>query len=90
MRREIFEEVGVTVGTVRYLGSQPWPFPAGLMLAFHAIAADGSVAVDGNEVLDARWFSREELRKYATTGGNLGRPDSIDRMMLTAWLEGTA
>jgi len=45
------------------------------------------VSVDGTEVVEARWFTREELREYALTTGRLGRPDSIDRLMLTVWLE---
>jgi len=65
VRREVFEETGVIVGAgdddVVYLGSQPWPFPSSLMLGFHAIAEGTAVTVDGHEVGDARWFSRDEL-----------------------------
>jgi NAD+ diphosphatase len=86
VRREVLEEAGVTVRAVAYAGSQPWPFPAGIMLGFRATAPDESIAVDGTEILQARWFTREELRAYAETTGRLGRPDSIDRAMLTAWL----
>jgi NAD+ diphosphatase len=86
VRREIFEEAGVVLRDVRYVGSQPWPFPAGLMAGFRATAADESVSVDGDEVLEARWFTRGQLRDYGETTGRLGRPDSIDRVMLTAWL----
>jgi NAD+ diphosphatase len=85
-RREIFEEAGVTLRDIRYVGSQPWPFPAGIMVAFRATAADESVSVDGSEILQARWFTRDELRDHAQTSGRLGRVDSIDRIMLTAWL----
>jgi NAD+ diphosphatase len=86
VRREVLEEVGVTLDTVEFAGSQPWPFPAGLMIGFRATATDESISVDGTEILEARWFTREELRDYAETTGRLGRPDSIDRAMLTAWL----
>jgi NAD+ diphosphatase len=86
VRREIFEEAGVTLREVGYVGSQPWPFPAGLMVAFRATAADESVSVDGNEILEARWFTRAELRDYGQSRGGLGRIDSIDRLMLTYWL----
>jgi NAD+ diphosphatase len=86
VRREIFEEAGVVLRDVGYVGSQPWPFPAGLMAGFRATAADESVSVDGDEVLEARWFTRGQLRDYGETTGRLGRPDSIDRVMLTAWL----
>jgi NAD+ diphosphatase len=86
VRREIFEEAGVVLRDVGYVGSQPWPFPAGLMAGFRATAVDESVSVDGNEVVEARWFTRDQLRDYGETTGRLGRPDSIDRIMLTDWL----
>jgi NAD+ diphosphatase len=86
VRREIFEEAGVTLRDVGYVGSQPWPFPAGIMVGFRANAANESVTVDGNEIREARWFTREELLDYGGTSGRLGRVDSIDRLMLTAWL----
>jgi NAD+ diphosphatase len=87
VRREISEEVGIALSRVAYVGSQPWPFPSGLMVAFRAVAAEESVSVDGTEVVEARWFTREELREYALSTGRLGRADSIDRLMLTIWLE---
>ena len=83
---EIFEEVGVEVGDIGYAGSQPWPFPAGLMVGFRAIARGESVSVDGHEIVAARWFTRAELTEYGAVTGRLGRPDSIDRVMLTGWL----
>ena len=86
VRREIFEEAGVRLRDVGYAGSQPWPFPAGLMVGFRATAAEESVSVDGNEILEARWFSRQEVRAYSESRGGLGRIDSIDRVMLTGWL----
>ncbi|MGH3395196.1 MAG: NUDIX domain-containing protein, partial [Streptosporangiaceae bacterium] len=86
VRREILEEAGVRLRDVSYVGSQPWPFPAGLMVGFRATAADESVTVDGNEIIEARWFTRDQLRDYASATDRLGRPDSIDRIMLTAWL----
>ncbi|MGH3375719.1 MAG: NAD(+) diphosphatase [Actinoallomurus sp.] len=86
VRREVQEEAGVVVHTVDYAGSQPWPFPAGLMIGFRATATDESISVDGSEILEAHWFTREELRDHAETTGRLGRPDSIDRVMLAAWL----
>ena len=86
VRREIFEEAGVRLGEVRYAGSQPWPFPAGLMVAFRATAASESVSVDGTEIAEARWFSRDEIRQYEQAHGRLGRVDSIDRVLVGAWL----
>jgi NAD+ diphosphatase len=61
------------------------------MVGFRATAADESVSVDGSETQEARWFARDEPRDYGETSGRLGRVDSIDRIMLTAWLaEGKA
>lgn len=86
VRREIGEEVGLRLDQVRYAGSQPWPFPAGIMVGFRAITTDEAVSADGDEIQEARWFTRAELRDYAAATGWLGRADSIDRIMLTAWL----
>ncbi|MEU4370716.1 NAD(+) diphosphatase [Micromonospora chersina] len=86
VRRELAEEAGVTVAGVAYQGSQAWPFPAGLMVGFRATAASTEVRVDGDEVVDARWFSRAELRERMTAGRPLGRIDSIDHHLLHSWL----
>ncbi|MEN0064950.1 MAG: NAD(+) diphosphatase [Myxococcota bacterium] len=61
-RREVFEEAGVTVDDVSYLFGQPWPFPASLMLGVQAEARDRAVRVDGVELAEARWFTREEVQ----------------------------
>jgi NAD+ diphosphatase len=88
--REIAEETGLAVDRVEYLGSQPWPFPASLMLAFRARVADGAPVApvpDGEEIVELRWFARAELR------GALGRvalpgETSIARWMLERWYGG--
>ncbi|TJY71629.1 NAD(+) diphosphatase [Arthrobacter sp. CAU 1506] len=59
--REIEEESGVVVHSPTYLGSQPWPFPASLMIGFTAVATNAVSVPDGVEILDTRWFSRAEL-----------------------------
>ncbi|MGP3697811.1 NAD(+) diphosphatase [Rhodobacter sp. NSM] len=61
VRREVMEEAGVTVGAVRYLASQPWPFPASLMLGCHGIALTEEITLDPAELEQARWISREEM-----------------------------
>ncbi|MDB1086849.1 NAD(+) diphosphatase [Streptomyces sp. ACA25] len=66
--REVAEEVGVTVGEVEYIASQPWPFPSALMLGFVARAVGGEVRVDGEEIEEARWFSRDDLRSAIESG----------------------
>ena len=68
VRREVLEEVGVRVGAVRYFGSQPWPMPASLMVGFIARADSTEVQVDGNEIEDARWFTRDEILTKAQSG----------------------
>jgi NAD+ diphosphatase len=86
VRREVAEETGVRVATVTYIASQAWPFPAGLMAGFRATAASEAVVADGEEVVEARWFTRAELTQRAASGRPLGRVDSIDRYLLHSWL----
>lgn len=66
--REVFEEAGVTVGEVEYIASQPWPFPSSLMLGFMARATSAEINVDGEEIEEARWFSREDLKAAFESG----------------------
>lgn len=61
VRREVFEEAGITVGPVRYLASQPWPFPASLMFGCAGEALDDAIRLDPHELEDACWVSREEM-----------------------------
>jgi NAD+ diphosphatase len=88
--REVFEEVQVRVGDVRYLGSQPWPFPSSLMLGFRARALDDAEpAPDGVEVTEARWFSRAELHDAVLAGEVLLPPPvSIARRLVEHWYGG--
>lgn len=87
VRREVAEEVGVVVGDVVYRGSQPWPFPASLMLAFVAHATTTELRLDDDEITDARWFTREEL--VAAVGqGQVLLPmrTSVARALIEDWL----
>ncbi|MNC89858.1 NADH pyrophosphatase [compost metagenome] len=61
MVRETREEVGVEVRNIRYFGSQPWPFPHSLMIAFTAEYAGGEITPDGEEIEEARWFDASKL-----------------------------
>jgi NAD+ diphosphatase len=61
VRREVLEEVGIVCGRVKYLMSQPWPFPSSLMIGCHAEARSQTIVIDRSEIEDARWFDREEL-----------------------------
>jgi NAD+ diphosphatase len=86
VRREVDEEVGVAVGEVTYRGSQPWPFPASIMLAFVARATSTEITVDGVEVTEARWFTRAELLAAASSGEVLlPSKASIARALVEEW-----
>lgn len=62
--REINEEVGIEVDHITYFGSQPWPFPRSLMLGFRALWKSGEIAIDGREIVDARWFAPDEMPEF--------------------------
>ena len=87
--REVFEESGMRVADPVYRGSQPWPFPASIMVGFTARLADGqhagSLVPDGTEILDLRWFSRAELSD-TDNGITLPGPSSIARALIDDWL----
>ncbi|GAB3126559.1 NAD(+) diphosphatase [Glaciibacter psychrotolerans] len=89
--REMEEESGLRVTDAQYLGSQPWPFPASLMCGFTARLADDQsphdLVPDGEEILDLRWFSRDELRAEAERI-LLPGASSIARAMIDHWLAG--
>ncbi|MCR8546748.1 NAD(+) diphosphatase [Salipiger sp. P9] len=89
VRREVQEEAGVKIGAVRYLASQPWPFPASLMIGCQGIAESAEIEIDPVEIEAARWVSREELAD-AFGGGNPGlmpaRKGSIAHFLLRNWL----
>jgi NAD+ diphosphatase len=86
VRREVFEESGIRVGEVTYFGSQPWPLPRSLMVGFVAHAESTEVSVDGEEIEDARWFTRAEMKEQAGAG-TLVLPGgvSISRSLVEHW-----
>ncbi|HEX6360200.1 NAD(+) diphosphatase [Actinophytocola sp.] len=81
VHRELYEEAGVRVREVSYQASQAWPFPSGLMVGFRAVAETVDVTVDRDELIEARWFTRDEVRAL---GG--GRRDSIESFLVDTWL----
>ncbi|GAA3545169.1 hypothetical protein AFL01nite_15830 [Aeromicrobium flavum] len=90
VRREVAEEVGVTVGEATYLGSQPWPFPQSLMLGFRVQATDTELTLDPQEIAEARWFTRGELLE-AIKGEELVLPPrgvSISSWLVEQWYGG--
>lgn len=101
VHREIGEEVGVDIHDVRYLGSQPWPFPRSVMLGFHATADPAQVIdTEDDEIAEAYWFTRDEVRDALALGEWVSLEDagedpprlllpgsiSIARKMLEAWV----
>ena len=85
--REVREEAGVELTKINYLGSQPWPFPASLMIAFEAVTNTPELArADGDEIEEIRWFSREDM-KAAIADKSLILPleISVARQMIKSW-----
>jgi NAD+ diphosphatase len=80
--RETREEVGIEVKDIRYVRSQPWPFPNSLMLGFAARYASGEIKPDGIEIEDARWFKKDDLPP-------LPGPGSVSRYLIGLWLDGS-
>jgi NAD+ diphosphatase len=81
VRREVGEEVGVTLGQLRYFASQPWPFPHSLMIGFTAEWASGDIVIDEDEIVDAQWYTADAM---PTIPPGL----SIARTLIDAWLAG--
>jgi NAD+ diphosphatase len=85
--REVYEETGIRVDEVIYHSSQPWPFPASIMLGFHARARSTEIRVDHNELQDARWLERQFLQAHQDDDAfRLPRRDSIARRLIEDWL----
>jgi NAD+ diphosphatase len=79
VHREVREEVGVLIKNVRYVGSQPWPFPHSLMLGFYADWAEGDIVIDESEIVDAQWFTTDNLPMIPPG-------ISIARTLIDGWL----
>lgn len=92
VRREVFEEAGITVGRVDYLSSQPWPFPTSLMFGCHGHATSSEITIDPEEIEDARWVTREQML-LALAGDDPtmkpARRGSIARFLIENWLADT-
>ena len=80
VRREVREEASIEVKDLRYFGSQAWPFPSNIMVAFRAEYASGELVPDGEEVVESGWFDKEHLPEIPLKG-------SIARAMIDAWLQ---
>lgn len=87
--REIAEECGLQIdrSSIEYLGSQPWPFPASLMLGYHVYATSTEAIADGDEITDVRWFTRDELNNAMADSSVVLPPAiSIARRLIEKWL----
>jgi NAD+ diphosphatase len=85
--REVREETAIEVSAVHYHSSQPWPFPANIMLGFYAEAASTEITVDYGELEDARWFERGWLLSHVDDDSfRMPRRDSIARRLIGDWL----
>jgi NAD+ diphosphatase len=87
VRREVLEETGVIVGPeIEYAASQPWPLPSSLMLGFYAKATGFEIEVDADEIAEAKWFTREDLRALVEAG-TMALPGaiSISRRLIEGW-----
>ncbi|KRA37983.1 MULTISPECIES: NAD(+) diphosphatase [unclassified Nocardioides] len=89
VRREVLEETGVEVGEVTYFGNQPWPLPSSLMLGFHGRATSEAIRLEDDDVEEARWFTRAQMRACAEDG-SLVLPGgvSISRSLIEDWYGG--
>ena len=96
VRREIMEEAGVPVGRVRYIASQPWPYPSSLMIGCVGEGLSEEIEIDGEEIVEARWFGRDEVA--AMTAASLDMqasprmppPLSLAHQLALRWLDGEA
>ena len=86
VRREVFEESGIRVGAVQYHSSQHWPFPGNIMLGFYGEGLSEDITIDPEEMLDVRWFSREQIANPEAHNFLLPRADSIARRLIEDWM----
>ncbi|XP_078422078.1 NAD-capped RNA hydrolase NUDT12 [Cetorhinus maximus] len=94
VRREVAEETAVKVGHVQYVSSQPWPMPSSLMIGCQAVAVTTEIIVDKEEIIDARWFSRQQITEILTQRGDqtisIPPQQTIAHGLIKNWLKKNA
>jgi NAD+ diphosphatase len=80
VKREILEEINIKVCNIEYIKSQPWPFPNSLMVGFKARYLSGTIQPDGEEIIDAKWFTPDNLPELPAEG-------SLSRFLINGWLD---
>jgi NAD+ diphosphatase len=93
VRREVHEEVGIVLGDVRYISSQPWPFPSSLMIGCIGEAKTTEIVLDPNELEEARWFTRDQVAEMVENWADQSKlrtpaPLAIAHQLVRAWLRG--
>ena len=87
VKREMLEEVGLEVNNIRYVASQPWPFPSAVMLGFYAQTNSLDLELDREEVQEARWFTAQDIKNLVAQNQLiLSREDSIARYLIQNWV----
>ena len=86
VRREVLEEAGIKIKKIQYHSSQPWPFPASIMLGFYAEASSKKIKLDENEIEDIQWFSKKEVINFSQQNKFLPRKISIARRLIDDWI----
>ncbi len=88
VKREMEEEAGIKVYNIRYMGSQPWPFPSSLMVGFFAESNETELVLEEEEISEADWYTVEDLERQVASGELvLSRQDSIARYLIESWIE---
>jgi NTP pyrophosphohydrolases containing a Zn-finger, probably nucleic-acid-binding len=85
--REVREETSLVINHIRYFGSQPWPYPLGLMIGFHADYVSGEVTFSDGELKDGRFFRKDELPRHADGTLAIPGPESMARKLIDDWRE---
>jgi len=88
--REVHEETSLVITNIRYFGSQPWPYPLGLMVGFHADYVSGEITFADGELKDGRFFRRDNMPRHDDGTLAIPGPESMARRLIDDWMESAA